>query len=177
MRQLFLYKVYLFNKKLFLFFTIFAGFTLICNLTGNEVTPFYVWGMYSENEVAPKEYEIFKVTENDQLVDYSTGFLPANRFFLLSPLTYYFQIKNYEDPTRNFLQKKLNENFSLVEPYANIVLNSSNEFKEFPFWYRRYLQQTTGELVSNYRVELLKTSYDKNNLIKVNSAYILINEK
>ena len=177
MKQLFLYKVYFYNKKLFFFFTTFAALTLICNLAGNEFTPFYVWGMYSENEVAPVEYQILEVTENNHLIDYSTGFLPSNRFFLLSPLNYFSQIKNSEDPTKAFLQNKLKDNFSLVGTYANIVLNSSKEFQEFPLWYKRYLQQTTGKIVNNYRVDLLNAAYDKSNHVKINSAYILINEK
>ncbi|MDP4283010.1 MAG: hypothetical protein Q8891_01190 [Bacteroidota bacterium] len=177
MERLFLYKVYKFNKKLFIFFTGFAMLSLICNITGNEITPFYVWGMYSEKEVAPVHYEIFRVQINNNLVDYSTGFLPENRLFLLSPLTYYASMKNAKDPTEVFLKEKLKDKFAMIQPYAKRVLNSQKEVNEFPSWYRRYLQQTTGKIVQNLKVEVLNTSYDIHNNIRIDSTYTLIDER
>jgi len=174
MSRLFLYKVYLYNKKLFIFFVAFTVFTVVVNLAGNEITPFFVWGMYSENEVPQDNYEIFKVTANDYIIDYTTGYLPANRFFLLSPLSYYSEMKNSGDPTKKFLERKLKKYFSEVQPYASKVLNSRKEVEKFPFWYKRYLQQTTGEIIKNYKIEIIKVSYDINNSIKTNSSYTLI---
>lgn len=172
--RLFLYKVYKFNKKLFTFFVTFAGLTMMGNLTGNEVTPFFVWGMYSEKEAPPTDYEIFRITVNNKIVDYTTGYLPSNRFFLQSPLIYYTMMKNGEDPTALFLRRKLKNRFSTIQPYASDVLNSTKEYKEFPLWYQRYLQQTTGERIQNFKVEVLKTSFDSGNAIKINSSYTLI---
>ena len=122
-------------------------------------------------------YSIFKVTANDHVIDYSTGYLPANRFFLISPLGYYESAKNNEDPTRIFLQKKLQNSFSSIEPFANKVLNGEQEFQKFPAWYKRYLQQITDENVSSYKVEILKVYYDADNVVRLKSAYTLIDEK
>jgi hypothetical protein len=144
---------------------------------GDEITPFYVWGMYSEKETPSANYEIFRITANDKLVDYSTGYLPANRFFLQSPLSYYALMKNGKDPTAIFLKEKLKGKYSLIEPYSKTVLNSTKEFDEFPYWYKRYLQQTAGETIRKYKVEVLNVFYDKNNSIKINSAYTLIDER
>jgi hypothetical protein len=58
--RFFLYRVYRHNKKLFFLFVFFAGATIACNLMGNEITPFYVWGMYSEKKGVPKEYAVLK---------------------------------------------------------------------------------------------------------------------
>ena len=177
MQRLFLYRVYRFNKELFLFFVFIAGFTIVCNLTGNEITPFYVWGMYSEKEVAPTEYPIFKITANDHLVDYTTGFLPENRLFLFAPLNYYAAMKNSgADPTELFLQEKLKAKFLLIQPYATQVLNSEKEVGEFPDWYKRYLHQSTGTDIKKLKVEVLNATYNSNNSIKINSTYTLINE-
>jgi hypothetical protein len=177
MEPAFLKKVYRYNKNLFVFFVLFSALTLLANLSGDEITPFFVWGMYSENEVPQEQYSIFKLTANDDTIDYSTGYLPANRFFLLSPLSYFESSKNNEDPTRIFLEKKLKNSFSAIEPFANKVLNGEEEFQKFPAWYKRYLQQTTGENISNYKVEILKVHYDADNIVQLNSAYTLIDEK
>lgn len=176
MEKFFLYRVYQYNKKIFFFFLIFAGFTLICNLTGFEITPFYVWGMYSQKEEIPKEYPVFKITAEGKLVDYSTGYFPATRFFLLSPLSYYESMKTIEDPTTIFLQKKLKEKYAWIQPYADRVLNSAKEVKKFPAWYKRYIEQATGESSKDLKVELLFVSYENDNSFKIISAYTLIDE-
>jgi hypothetical protein len=177
MRPVFLKKVYRYNKKLFFFFVLFSGFTLFANFSGEEFTPFFVWGMYSEKEAPQQEYSIFKISVNEHPLDYTTGYLPANRFFLLSPLTYYASAKNNVDPTQIFLEKKLKNSFSAIELFAKKVLNNEEDFKRFPVWYQRYLQQTTGENISNYKVEILKVHYDADNIVRLNSAYTLIDEK
>ena len=177
MEKFFLFKVYRHNKKLFYLFLLFAAFSLVCNLTGFEITPFYVWGMYSEKEIAPKEYPVFRITVNDKLIDYSTGYLPANRFFLTSPLSYYASINNDIDPTQSFLEQKLKGKYSLIRLFAKDVLNSEKEIREFPKWYKRYLEQTTGKEVKNYKIDILETSYQRDNSIKIDSVYNLIDEK
>ncbi len=174
MNRLFLYRVYRYNKKLFIFFIAFAGLSVTCNLIGDEITPFYVWGMYSAKEVPRKNYEILQITVNDKIVDYSTGYLPANRFFLQFPLIHYTLMKDGDDPAETFLKEKLKGKFSIIEPLLPWILNSKEEVQEFPSWYKRYLQQTTGEKVQNFKVEMLEASFDLNNHIKINSAYTLI---
>lgn len=177
MEKFFLYKVYRYNKKLFFFFLIFAGLTLFCNFAGFEITPFYVWGMYSQKEVPVKEYPVFRITANGKIIDYSADYFPANRFFLLSPLSYYASIKDGDDRVKIFLKKKLQNKYGQLEPYAKRVLNSKKEIEEFPNWLRRYVQQSTGEKVNDLKVELLFVSYENNNSITINSIHTLIDEK
>ncbi len=177
MRRLFLFKVYRYNKILFWFFALFAGLSVIGNLMGNEATPFYVWGMYSEKEAEPSDYEIFRITVNNKPVDYSTGFLPANRFFLQSPLIYYSLMKNGVDPTSTFLENKLKEKYRLIKPWASEVFNSEKEVAEFPAWYKKYLAQSTGQNVQSFKVEVLKATFSSNNAITIHSTYTLIDER
>lgn len=177
MENFFLCKVYRYNKKLFFFFLTFAVFTLFCNLAGFEITPFYVWGMYSQKEAPAKEYSIFRITSNDKVVDYSTGYFPANRFFLISPLSYYASIKNNDDPTGIFLKQKLKDKYQWIRPYAGRVLNSRKEVDEFPGWFLRYVEQTTGEKIKELKVDLLLVSYENDNSIKINSVHTLLDER
>ncbi|HEY5390609.1 MAG TPA: hypothetical protein VIJ57_00740 [Hanamia sp.] len=176
MKRLFLYKVYCYNKKLFLFFAFFAFVTIICNLTGNEITPFYVWGMYSQKEKPPEYYQIYKITVNDKILDYSTGFFPANRFFLQSPLSYYLEMKENGDPLKLFLQKKMGSKYFYVLPYESSVFNSSQNIEKFPGWYKKYLEQTTGQEIKSYKVEVLKAIYDSRNRIDITHSDTLIND-
>jgi len=175
--NLFLYKVYRYNKKLFFLFLAFTGVTLFCNLTGFEITPFYVWGMYSQKEIPAGSYTIYRISVNDKLLDYSTGYLPANRFFLTSPLSYFETIKDDNDPTLMFLNHKLVGNYSFIKAFALNVMNSKNDIEKFPEWYKRYLEQTTGEKVKRLTVDVLQVSYTADNSIKIDSVYNLIDEQ
>ena len=175
MKQLFLYKVYCYHKKLFLFFVIFAAITVACNLAGDEVTPFYVWGMYSQKEKAPVYYPIYEITINGKLVDYTTGFFPANRFFLQSPLSYYLQMKQNGDPVKLFLQNKMGSTFFHVLPNESSVFNSSQNIQKFPNWYKKYLEQTTGINIETLNVELLRATYNIKNRVEIIHSDSLIN--
>jgi hypothetical protein len=177
MEKLFLYKVYCYNKKLFILFLAFAFFTVFCNWMGFEITPFYVWGMYSEKEIAPMEYPVFRVMVNEKPVDYSTGYFPANRFFLQSPLSYYAGAKTAGDPLQPFLEKKLKKPYLWLKPYVLRVVNSQKEIHQFPAWYERYLQQTTGDKVKSLKVDVLQATYQNDHSITINSISNLIDEK
>src|SRR4051812_8435577 len=102
MKKTFLYRVWLHNKSLCYIMSIFVGLTVFTNLLGDEVTPFFVWGMYSEKEKPVRAVELLQTTINGDTVvniyDYSNG---DTRFYLSSPLAYFKKIKdnNNLDPT------------------------------------------------------------------------------
>ena len=177
MEKLFLYRVYHFNKKLFIFFAGYVVVTLLCNWKGFEITPFYVWGMYSQKEAEPSSYPVFKIIENDKVIDYSSGYFPANRFFLQSTLSYYADTRKEGDPLQPFLEKKLKSSFVWLKPLAARLVNSQYEIQQFPTWYKRYLQQTTGEKVRILRVDVLQAFYQNDGSIQINASYNLIDEK
>jgi predicted small integral membrane protein len=92
MKETYFFKLYRYDKKWFCVVAIFAGLTLLCNLRGNEVTPFFVWGMYSEKMKPQKDYLVFKTTVNDTLfVDTYSGYSDNTRMFLNAPLAYYIK--------------------------------------------------------------------------------------
>jgi hypothetical protein len=175
---LFLYKVYRHSKKLFYLFLLFTVVTIFCNLAGFEMTPFYVWGMYSAKEKEVAEYPVYKITADGKLIDYSSGYFPANRFFLTSPLDYYADVSGIgSDPLQNFLRQKLKNNYFIIAPFEDRILNCANKIDEFPKWYKMYLQKTTGKKINNIKVDVLNVHYTNNNSIVVDSTYNLINEE
>ena len=173
MKKWFLYRVYKLNKSLFVFFILFLAGTLFTNLLGWQTTPFFVWGMYSEKEDTSNTKEVLKITINDSsVINYTTAYTDANRFFLISPLQLYILIKknNGEDPTETFLRRKLNSNYFRIENVSAKVLNGAKEYSLFLPWYKKYLEQTTGIKINNYKIELLKTGYTAKNKIEINSG-------
>ena len=148
--------------------TAFAGLTVFTNLLGDEVTPFFVWGMYSEKEKPVQGVEILKTTINEDTVvnvyNYSNG---DTRFYLTSPLAYFKKIKdnNNQDPTITFLQTKLRAHYDNIRPFERSLFNTGPQQQEFLNWYARYLQQVTLIPVNSLRVEVVHAHYTSQNLV------------
>ena len=174
MKKTFLYQVWQHNKKLCYILTAFTALTLCGNLLGDEVTPFFVWGMYSEKEKPVQQYEILKTTINDSLVvneyDYHTT---DARFYLYTPLSYYKKIKdnNNQDPTISFLQQKLHQHYDHIRFLERSLFNTGPQQQAFLDWYARYLQQVTYVPVNSLRIEVIKTHYSNQNLV-VDSVHL-----
>ena len=146
----------------------FVVLTIFTNLMGDEVTPFFVWGMYSEKEKPVQAVDILKTTINGDTVvnmyDHSNG---DTRFYLATPLAYYKKIKDNhnQDPTITFLQSKLHRHYSIVRPLERSLFNTGPQQDEFLNWYARYLQQVTLIPVQSLKVEVVHAHYTSQNLV------------
>lgn len=144
-------------------------------MRGYEATPFFVWAMYSEKEPDTTEYDVQKIIVNDSIViNTTTGFTPSTRFFLSSPLWYYISIKNNNnvDPTISFLQSKLKQRYSLIEPYQHKLFNDSSRINEFVDWYKRYVEEVSGITIHNLKVINNKVHIDDRKII-TDSSFII----
>lgn len=174
MQRTFLYQVWQHNRKLCYLLIAFTVLTLFANLSGDEVTPFFVWGMYSEKEKPVEQYELLKTTINDSTV--VNIFDHANtdtRFYLSAPLAYYKRIKdnNNQDPTITFLQTKLHQHYNYIRPLENSLFNTIPQQQAFLSWYARYLQQVTGQPVHSVRIDIVKAHYSGKALV-TDSVYL-----
>ncbi|HEX6427006.1 MAG TPA: hypothetical protein VF008_04940 [Niastella sp.] len=174
MKKTFLYQVWLHKPKLFYIMAAFTALTVCGNLLGDEVTPFFVWGMYSEKEKPVQQYEILKTTINDSTVvnvyDYHTT---DTRFYLYTPLAYYKKIKdnNNEDPTISFLQSKLHRHYEQIRFLERSLFNTGPQQVAFLDWYARYLQQVTSIPVNSLRMEVINAHYSNQHLV-VDSVHL-----
>ena len=168
MKRSYLARVYAYNKRLFFFVAGFTALTLVCNLAGHEVTPFFVWGMYSAHEKAVDHYEVLETRLADgRKVDASAGYTDNTRFFLNSPLAQYKEIKE------NGGVDALGYNYRWITPLKDKIFNGRQEFQAFPNWYGRYLRVVTGEEAPGYSVMAKRVHYDDNQHIIVDSSYLL----
>jgi hypothetical protein len=168
MKNTFLYQVWLHSPKLCYILAAFTALTVCGNLLGDEVTPFFVWGMYSEKEKPVQQYEILKTTINDSAVvnvyDYHTT---DTRFYQYTPLAYFKKIKdnNNIDPTISFLQSKLKQHYDQIRFLEGSLFNTGPRQQAFLSWYARYLQQVTNLPVNALRIEVIHAHYSKQNLV------------
>lgn len=174
MKKTFLYQVWLHNPKLFYIMAAFTVLTVCGNLFGDEVTPFFVWGMYSEKEKPVQQYELLKTTINDSMIvnvyDYPTT---DTRFYLSGPLAWFKKIKdnNNQDPTISFLQTKLQSHYDNIRFLERSLFNTGPQQQAFLTWYAQYLQQVTNQPVRSLRIDVVRAHYTNQNLI-VDSVYL-----
>lgn len=163
MKRTFLYQVWLHNKKLFYILAAFTFLTIGTNLSGDEVTPFFVWGMYSAKEEPVQQYSVLRTTINDSMMVNAYDLpLSDTRFYLGSPLAYYKRIKenNNIDPTISFLQTKLKpQHFDNIQSLQNTLFNTGPQQDAFFSWYARYLFQVTLIPVHSIRIDEIKVHY------------------
>ena len=140
----------------------FSVLTIATNLAGDEVTPFFVWGMYSAKEEPVQQYSILQTTINDSIVVNAYDWpISDTRFYLTSPLALYKKIKenNNIDPTQSFLQSKLGpERFEKLHFLQGSLFNTRQPDSFFT-WYARYLQQVTKIPIHSIRIDEIKTHY------------------
>ena len=141
----------------------FSILTIGANLAGDQVTPFFVWGMYSAKEEPVAQYSILQTTINDSVVvnPYDRPVCDT-RFYLTSPLAWYKKIKdnNGVDPSRSFLQAKLSaECFEEPGFLQNTLFNNRQQQNAFFAWYARYLTQVTTTSVQSIRIDEIKVHY------------------
>lgn len=124
-------------------------------MRGYEATPFFVWAMYSDKEPDTTEYNVQKIIVNDSIIiNNTTGFTPSTRFFLNTPLWYYISIKrnNNIDPTITFLQSKLKQRYSLIEPYQYKLFNDTSRINAFPKWFKNYVEEVSGITIHHLQI-------------------------
>jgi hypothetical protein len=166
MKKTFLYTVWRHSRPLFFGMAFFALGSVAANLTGIQIMPFFVWGMYSEKEQKTDHYEIVQTTINDSVVLDIYDYPGPARFYLAGPLGYYKRIKDNGgvDPTESFLENKIHTRIEW--PF-----NKGAQQKEFINWYRRYLARVTGMEIHSLRINVLRLRFDDQQPLK-DSMYL-----
>ena len=157
-------ELYRHNKWLCVGITVYCILTIAANLIKVEAVPVFIWGMYSEKEAVPQEYRILKVLVNDSIpIDYSSGYTDATRFYLLSPLSYYWSIveNNGEDPEETYYRGKLGKYFKLLDPVKKDLFNDSLSISSFVKWYAEYLEEVSRIPVRRLEVNILTMTYNE----------------
>lgn len=176
MKNYFFYKLYRFDKKLFFFLAVFSALTVVCNIMGVEITPFFIWGMYSEKESTLNSYDTYKIQVNDSsVIDHTAGFTDNNRFFLYSPLSFYQKIQEnrFIDPALSLLQKKTGADNATFRSLSTRITNGYQQQARFPGWFTRYLEQSASKKIHSLKVDIVKLSFTADKHIQADSSYLL----
>ena len=168
MRDSYFYRLYRHSKLLFVGILCFSLFTIFFNLTGDEVTPFFVWGMFSEVKQPQESYELYEIKLDGEHFDYTNKLIDFNRFYITGPLNMYRAMKaKGEAPTRAFFKEKMGNHYSYVAPVLEPITNDVSQLKDFPAWFKRYVEQSTNKSFQQIQVNLLSVRYAANGQVEI----------
>jgi hypothetical protein len=140
----------------------FVGLSLFFNLIGDQVTPFFVWGMFSQPELPKPTQAVWQFLADGEEVNYSC-FEVGNmeRFYLLTPLEKLKAMKdaNGQHPTRLFLKEKLGAQYATVAPIVERITNDETDYVAFGEWLKRYTSSVVGKPIEQLEIRILECQF------------------
>lgn len=128
---------------IFAFFVIFILGTLFCTFSKIEVTPFFLWAHYSDQQTPTGKFERIYIKVNGELLDLPRLSRPTREVIQL-PTEYFVQLErsNYETGTRQMIRGKLARIFSseIAETLEKSLCNSPNKKDAYLHWLTQYIE-------------------------------------
>lgn len=175
-RHTFLARLYRFDRWLFIIVTGFFLFTVLANVLKAQGVPFFIWGMFSERSETRPQYKVLRVTVNDTtVIDYTTGYPDATRFYLYTPLAAYVAMRENNDTDKAIAgyPEMLKHHFLFYRKWVERTINSPGQYRTFLEWYARYLQEVTGNSIASLTIEWVYCHYDKGNKLQTDSSRVI----
>ncbi len=178
MNKAYLKRLYQHNRLIFGWVSLFVLGTLFSNFMGDEISPFFVWGMFSEKLENKKEQAVIEIYINNEAYNYTKELSNFNRHMLMSPIGYYKKIldNDGQDPFQNFLESKLGNTYQKLIPLLPYISNTSEQIKAFKTWLKEYLACSSGKEIQSFRVIEVLYSFEKNQITKQAETLILESE-
>jgi len=176
MRKTYLFRLYQHSKTLFWSVAIFCGMTVALTFAGHQITPFFLWAMFSEKENIRTTHEVIDIKLNGETFNYTQELIDANRHIVTGSIFYYDKMKNNNDtdPTRTFFQEKLGDNYTKIQATLERITNDEAQYAAFQEWLMRYLERSAHRKIETLEVNMQTWAYDESgHLNLVNTKPIL----
>lgn len=175
LRNTYLYLLWLKNKKLFYAVSTIIILTLFTNLTRNEITPFYVWSMYSAKSPQTDTFAIYTMKYNGKEYSAPHTWKDHKRMMFFYPIEYYTSIidnKGEADAGKmvNGFQK-----IHLDPAFTNRIYNTPAQLNGYPIWLKRYLEANEGIKVDSLQVSRQWLMYDNDSKVHSVKSDLLFN--
>lgn len=135
------------SKVLFWIIFLFFAFSVLANLFRLNVTPFFIWSVYSERHPPQEAYRFYEVRYNDhQRLSLPHTWDQMRNMMLYDPLAFYIsvRVRGREDYTREVLEGHWAKKYPFFAGYTHRLYPGATAFDAFPIWYKRYLSLQTG---------------------------------
>lgn len=181
MQNTYFHQLYQYSKTLFWAVVMFCTMTLVLTFAGHQITPFFLWAMFSEKEEIRATYEVIEIRLNGETFNYTQALIDANRHIVTGSILYYDKMKNNTDtdPTRTFFEEKLGNNYSKIKPILERITNDKAQYAAFEAWLQRYLERSTHRKIETLEVNMQTWAYDESGLMNLRSTkpVLMINDK
>jgi len=143
------------SKIVFAFFVVFILGTMVCTFSKIEITPFFLWAHYSDQQTATGKFERIYIEVNGEILD-----LPklsrSTREIIQLPTEYFVQLEqcDYNTNTRQMIRKKFGSMVSAasLKKMENRLCNSKEDRQAYMYWLANYIERIYGEKVQTMEV-------------------------
>ena len=170
-------RVYKVNKGLFWILTLFFAGTIVCNLLKIQITPFFVWGMYSRKVPEVPSYPYYEITYNNgKVINLRHTWNEPQKTYLYWPLTHYAADKG--DPSSDYFTVYLEKTWLKKHPRFEWLTRgltiTRTDLDNYPGWLKTYLSTITGETITEVTAYKKLVRFDADgNAIEIASDTIL----
>ncbi|MEO6219541.1 MAG: hypothetical protein ABIO81_03870 [Ginsengibacter sp.] len=166
------------SKSLFVIILLFVLLNLAANFIFKaEHTPIFRWDLYSHQIPQQQAYSFLEVQYNGgQVLLFPHTWEEPGKLFFTNTLTYFIAMRrnNDTDPLKHYIDNwnSNHPSFQKLLPALKFY-NDSSEVKEFPVWYKKYLEQYIKKSVYEIEVYEIKIGYQKDGCIKKLSSTLI----
>ncbi len=163
------------DKKLFIIISLFSLGTGVMTILGDQVTPFYIWGMFSEPIPVRETYSKIQLEADGKPLEFYDLQAP-NRHLLYGGVHFYKKIKDNKNthPTRTFFRQKLGVHYNKVQPILENITCDSSDFEAAEEWIQRYLSYSISKDVKEWRAIHQEIRFNENNRPEVVSTQTIL---
>lgn len=143
------------SKIVFAFFVVFILGTAWCTFSTIEITPFFLWAHYSDQQTSTGKHERIYIKVNGEILDLPSVSRPTREMIQL-PTEYFVQLErtDYDTGTRQAIRKKISSRFSAAtaQKMEKRLCNSKNQKQAYLFWLANYIERIYGRKVHTMEV-------------------------
>ncbi|MFK7786643.1 MAG: hypothetical protein AB8B56_16110 [Crocinitomicaceae bacterium] len=165
----FLVDVWKQSKRVFAFFVLFILATIWCSFSKTEITPFFLWAHYSDQETLTGSYDRIYIKVNGEILDLPKLSRPTREMIQL-PTEYFVQLeeRSYRTSTRHVLRKHLKDKCSksFYSKMEKRLVNSQEDCERYMKWLARYIEQVYGVKVNELYIGTCDLVFQEDRTVK-----------
>lgn len=175
MRTTYLQKVRQHSKVTYYLMLLFILSTMGLNLIRMQITPVYVWSMYSQKVIEPESYAVYTLQYNSKELN-----LPVwndhKRMFFYYTIPFYEQCRNNGDVDP--AQEKVQQKFAALNiPFKSVssAFSTKSEVRSYPLWLKRYMESNLEEKITRMSAKKIDLVYLESGRLAINQTAELFN--
>lgn len=165
------------SKIVFAFFVVFILGTIWCTFSKIEITPFFLWAHYSDQQNPTGTFERIYIKVNGELLDLPELSRPTREMIQL-PTEYFVQLKwsKYETNTRQAIRNKLGAYFSneTAKKMEKRLSNSIDDQPAFLNWLANYIEKVIDVKVKTLEIGTNDLWFQKDRSVVRDNGVLLV---